>query len=57
MPLLAEFLQLYPRIQLDIELDDNPVSLVEHEYDIGIRLGQGSSARFRDSRVSIQSCW
>jgi DNA-binding transcriptional LysR family regulator len=37
IPLLADFLQSYPEIQLDIEFTDETTDLLESGFDIGVR--------------------
>ncbi len=36
-PLIAEFLQRYPHIQMDLVLDDNTLNIVEQGFDLAIR--------------------
>lgn len=38
-PLIAEFLSLYPEIEIDLQLEDRMVDLVEEGFDLGIRIG------------------
>jgi len=38
-PALAEFVQLHPGVELDIDLSDRNVDLVEGGYDLAIRIG------------------
>ena len=40
MPLIAEFMRLYPNIQLELELTERVVDLVEENIDIAIRSGR-----------------
>jgi DNA-binding transcriptional LysR family regulator len=44
-PSLAEFASLYPRISLDIQVNDAVVDLVAGNYDIGLRVGVLSDAQ------------
>ena len=39
-PVLAEFIQLYPRVELDVTFEDRMVDLAGEGYDLGIRLGE-----------------
>lgn len=39
-PILADFLQHFPEIQLDLVCTDRVVNLVEEGFDVGIRAGQ-----------------
>lgn len=34
---LADFMCLYPEIELDVHLDDEPLDLIEHGFDLGFR--------------------
>ena len=36
-PLLPEFLQRYPRLDLDLRLSDTPVDLIEGSFDLALR--------------------
>ncbi|MDN3611458.1 LysR family transcriptional regulator [Vibrio ostreicida] len=38
-PLVAEFLSLYPDLEIDLSLDDQMVDLVDGRFDLGIRIG------------------
>lgn len=37
-PILADFLLLYPKIELDIELDDRKVDLIKEGFDLAVRI-------------------
>src|SRR5471032_1376415 len=39
-PILAQFNRAYPRIQMEITIDDNMVDIVSSGYDAGVRYGQ-----------------
>lgn len=39
-PILAQFNHAYPRIQLEITIDDNMIDIVSSGYDAGVRYGQ-----------------
>ncbi|MDK1286144.1 LysR family transcriptional regulator [Pseudoalteromonas umbrosa] len=49
MPLVNEFMTLYPNIQIDMELNNNKLDLIEQGFDFAIRLGnlKDSSMRAR----------
>ncbi|MDF2152566.1 LysR family transcriptional regulator [Vibrio sp. CAU 1672] len=38
-PLISEFLALYPKIEINLELEDKMVDLVQDGFDLGIRIG------------------
>lgn len=37
-PILADFLLLYPKIELDIELDDRKVDMIKEGFDLAVRI-------------------
>ncbi|MBA1250296.1 MULTISPECIES: LysR family transcriptional regulator [Pseudomonas] len=39
-PLIASFLEAYPRVQLDVVTDERLIDIVAEGYDAGIRLGE-----------------
>jgi DNA-binding transcriptional LysR family regulator len=39
-PLLASFLEAYPRVHLELFVSDEPVDVVAEGYDAGVRLGE-----------------
>lgn len=39
-PLLEEFISLYPRVRIDVSLNDELVDLIAQNFDAGIRLGE-----------------
>lgn len=45
MPVLVEFMQRYPQIELDIELTDRIVDVVEEGFDAVIRTGSPGDSR------------
>ncbi|TKB54278.1 LysR family transcriptional regulator [Ferrimonas aestuarii] len=47
-PLYAEFCRRYPKIDLDVSLDDQSVDLIKDGYDLGIRFGD----RISDTMVA-----
>jgi len=40
IPLFAKFMQLYPNIQIDLQLQDRYVDIVNEGFDMAIRIGQ-----------------
>lgn len=38
-PLIAEFMTLYPEVDIDLQLEDKMVDLVQQGFDLGIRIG------------------
>jgi DNA-binding transcriptional LysR family regulator len=50
-PLLPRFAQLYPDIQVEIELSEHPVNLVEHDFDVDIRTGESNDSGFVIKRL------
>ncbi|KZN43046.1 LysR family transcriptional regulator [Pseudoalteromonas luteoviolacea] len=49
MPLINQFMSIYPNIQVDMELNNNQLDLIEQGFDFAIRLGnlKDSSLRAR----------
>jgi DNA-binding transcriptional LysR family regulator len=45
LPKIAQFLALYPAIQLDINLSNRNIDFVEEGYDVAIRLGTPQDSR------------
>lgn len=50
-PLIAEFLDMYPDVRVDLLLIDRPVNLVEEGYDIALRIGDLPSSGLLAVRV------
>jgi DNA-binding transcriptional LysR family regulator len=51
MPHLPQFLQQYPQLQLDIQLDDRNIDLLEGGIDIALRLGALSNSDMTARRI------
>jgi DNA-binding transcriptional LysR family regulator len=49
LPVLPEFLSLYPEIELDLDFTDRIVELIDEGVDVGIRSGQ-----LPDSRIMVR---
>ncbi|MET0359708.1 MAG: LysR family transcriptional regulator [Pararhizobium sp.] len=49
LPVLAEFLSLYPEIELDLDFTDRIVDLIDEGVDVAIRSGQ-----LPDSRIMVR---
>ena len=39
-PMLARFAEAFPEVELDICIDDTVIDLVQHKYEVGVRLGE-----------------
>jgi DNA-binding transcriptional LysR family regulator len=50
LPVLAEFLSLYPEIELDLDFNDRIVDLIEEGVDVAVRSGQ-----MPDSRIMMRA--
>ena len=50
LPVLSEFLQLYPEIELDLDFNDRIVDLIDEGIDVAIRSGQ-----MPDSRIMMRA--
>lgn len=46
MPMLGEFHERYPQVELDVELSEQVTNLVAERFDVGIRVGQLRDASF-----------
>lgn len=51
VPLLKEFLALYPQVEIDISLTDSKVELQRDEVDVAIRMGPLHDATFRARKL------
>lgn len=52
LPVLAEFFQLHPEVELELDFDDTPPDLLEQGFfDVEIRLGQGSQTSYVSRRL------
>lgn len=52
LPFLKEFRQLYPALDLDLNLSDEFVNLVEDGYDLGIRIGVPRDSALRMTHLA-----
>lgn len=57
-PIWADFLALYPRVELDISLNDRQVDLVEEGFDLAVRIARLESStlvgrRFASTRMRL----
>jgi LysR family transcriptional activator of dmlA len=48
-PLISQFAQRYPDVEVQLQLTDRPINLVEEAFDLGIRFGE-----LPDSRLSAR---
>ncbi|WP_374442436.1 LysR family transcriptional regulator [Pseudomonas panipatensis] len=51
-PLWARFMQAYPKIELDISLNDRVVDLVEEGFDMAVRIAQMESSSLISRRLA-----
>ncbi|SEV91667.1 LysR family transcriptional regulator [Luteibacter sp. 329MFSha] len=51
VPLVPAFLAAYPRVELDLSLNDNMVDLVEHRADVAIRVGALPDSGLKARRI------
>ncbi len=45
LPALADFLDRYPRLRIDVELSDRPANLAEEGIDVAVRVGEAPDQR------------
>ncbi|MFB9136665.1 LysR family transcriptional regulator [Vibrio olivae] len=51
-PLINEFIQRYPNVDIDLHLEDKVVDLVQGGYDLAIRIGELESSNLIAKRIS-----
>lgn len=51
-PLISEFLARYPKIEVDLNLEDKMVDLVKDGFDLGIRIGELTSSNLIAKRLA-----
>ncbi|CAH1567515.1 Transcriptional regulator, LysR family [Vibrio jasicida] len=51
-PLISEFLARYPKIEVDLQLEDAMVDLVEQGFDLGIRIGELATSNLIAKRLA-----
>jgi DNA-binding transcriptional LysR family regulator len=39
-PAVADFARAYPDVRLEVAIDDTSVSIIEQDFDVGLRLGE-----------------
>ena len=49
VPLLPEFSRRYPKVQIELDLDDSVSDMIAQRYDVGIRIGEA-----RDSSMVVR---
>lgn len=51
LPMLSGFRRLYPRIEIDVEISNQPINFVREGFDLAIRMGQLEDASFVAQRL------
>ncbi len=51
-PLISEFSRLYPDVELQLELSDNPIDLIEKAFDVSIRFGAPPDSRLIARKIA-----
>jgi DNA-binding transcriptional LysR family regulator len=51
LPLIPEFTELYPEIELDLSLDDSSIDLMQNTADIAIRVGAVSDCPLKARKI------
>jgi len=54
-PELAAFRARYPKVQLHLTLDNHPLDLIEHGFDVGVRSGPVRDSSYHVRRLSQQA--
>ncbi|UTW47800.1 LysR family transcriptional regulator [Bacterioplanoides sp. SCSIO 12839] len=57
MPLLNDFLLLYPQMSLEVELSNTKLDITDAGFDLAIRLGQLQDSRLRARRLSSRQIY
>jgi DNA-binding transcriptional LysR family regulator len=52
-PLISEFLQQYPDIQIDMVMDDNIIDLMDGNFDIAFRAGEMPDSTFYARKLGV----
>lgn len=52
-PLIAQFAQAWPDVEIILQLTDRPLDLTEHAMDIGIRFGAPPDARILARKIAV----
>lgn len=50
-PLISQFAQRYPDVEVQLQLTDRPINLVEEAFDLGIRFGELPDSRLSARRI------
>ncbi len=56
LPLVPEFLALYPEVELDLSLTDGVIDLIEERTDVAIRVGPMRDSSLK-ARKLFESRW
>lgn len=51
VPIVAEFLKIYPDVDVQLVLEDRPLNLLEHHIDLAVRVGELPDSRLVAVRV------
>jgi DNA-binding transcriptional LysR family regulator len=51
-PLISKFVKQYPRVEVQLQLTDHPLSLADAAFEVGIRFGELPDARVIAKRVA-----
>jgi LysR family transcriptional activator of dmlA len=50
-PLISQFAQRYPDVEVQLQLTDRPINLVEEAFDLGIRFGELPDTRLSARKI------
>jgi len=52
-PIIADFIEKYPEVEVQLHLSDRPVNLIEDGFDICIRFGELPDARVTVQKIAV----
>ncbi|MEM9279397.1 MAG: LysR substrate-binding domain-containing protein [Pseudomonadota bacterium] len=51
VPIVAKFMELYPKLSVQLHLSDTPFDIVKNGYDLSIRLGSPGSSNLKSRHI------
>ncbi|ACB95092.1 LysR substrate-binding domain-containing protein [Beijerinckia indica] len=53
LPVLSEFIQRYPEVELDIDFSDRKVDLIDEGFDAAVRIGETDDTRLLSRQLGV----